>query len=272
MKYMTFNNSCSFAGGSNMLEDFSIDVEDYQLAIEMKVPFIFKFDERWKIYISGPMLQEDKYFNYYLQKWNLRLIENRVPKENVVSFLNTLKHKAMIGLNISEGHKHAVIYCENKNGEYIFLNNRRRDTNQPKYYKYDSDELKRKLDETVIISYLDKASEYFKFDVDKEIKNSFTYLERYRKEVVDFCQKDQSVNSLKYAMNTFFRSLFLDVYSMMEIIEEVKIVEQISKARSEYLQAMKLNKSLNLSYYISIDELNNIIDQYKEIIELQILK
>lgn len=272
MKYMTFNNSCSFAGVANMLEDFSIDIEDHQLAIEMKVPFIFKFDERWKRYISGSMLQEDKYFNYYLQKWNLKLIENSVPKENAVSFLNTLKQKAMIGLNISEGYKHAVIYCGNKNKEYIFLNNRRKDTNEPKYYKYGSDELKEKMDETALISYIDKYSKNFKFDIEKEIKNSFTYLERYRKEVEDFCQKEQSVNSLKYAMNTFFRALFLDVYSMMEIIEEAKIVEQISKVRSEYLQAMKLNKSLNLSGYISLDELNNIIDQYKEIIQFQILK
>ena len=272
MKYMTFNNSCSFAGVANMLEDFLIDIEDYQLAIEMKVPFIFKFDERWERYISGPMLQEEKYFNYYLQKWSLKLIENEVPKENAVSFLNSLKQKAILGLNISEGYKHAVIYYENKNKEYIFLNNRRRNTNEPKYYKYNSDELKGKLDETVVISYLDKSPEYFKFDIEKEIKDSVTYLERYRKEVENFCQKEQSVSLLKYAMSTFFRALFLDVYSMMEIIGETKIIEQISKVRSEYLQAMKLNKSLNLSAYISLDELNSIINQYKEIVELQILK
>lgn len=36
MKYMTFNNSCSFAGVANMLKDFSIDIEDYNLAIEME--------------------------------------------------------------------------------------------------------------------------------------------------------------------------------------------------------------------------------------------
>ena len=44
MKYMTFNNSCSYAGVANMLEDFNIHMEDYELAIEMKVPFIFKYD------------------------------------------------------------------------------------------------------------------------------------------------------------------------------------------------------------------------------------
>ncbi|QSX06672.1 hypothetical protein JYG23_04245 [Sedimentibacter sp. zth1] len=272
MKYMTFNNSCSFAGVANMLEDFSIDIEDYQLAIEMKVPFIFKFDERWKRYLSGSMLQEDKYFNYYLQKWNLKLIENKVSKEDVLSFFNTLKQKAMIGLNISEGYKHAVIYFGNENNEYIFLNNRRKDANEPKYYKYGSDELKEKIDGTAIISYIDKHIENFELDIKKEINNSVIYLERYRKEVEDFCQKEQSVNSLQYAMNTYFRALFLDVYSMMKILEEVKIVKQISEVRSEYLQAIKINKSLRLSDFISLDELNKIIDQYKELIQLQILK
>lgn len=267
---MTFNNSCSFAGVANMLEDFSIDIEDYQLAIEMKVPFIFKFDEHYKSYVSGSMLQEDKYFNYCLQKWNLKLIGNRVPKEKAISFLSTLNQNAMIGLNISEGYKHAVIYCGYKNKEYIFLNNRRRDTNDPECYKFSYDVLEEKMDETTFISYIDRDTEKSKLDIDKEIKESTTYLEKYRKEVEDFCQKEQSVNSLKNAMNTYFRALFLDVYSMMAIIEEVKFVEQISKVRSEYLKAMKLNKSLVLTDYISLEELKNIIDQYKKIIELQI--
>ena len=137
------------------------------------------------------------------------------------------------------------------------------------YYSYidiNKEELKNRMKETLFTGYANK------FDIEKEIKDSVTYLERYRKEVEDFCQKEQSVSLLKYAMNTFFRAIFLDVYSMMEIIKKKKIIEQISKVRSEYLQAMKLNKSLNLSAYISLDELNNIINQYKKIVDLQIFK
>lgn len=45
MKYMTFNNSCSYAGVANLLEDFEIEIQDYELAIEMRSPYIFKYDE-----------------------------------------------------------------------------------------------------------------------------------------------------------------------------------------------------------------------------------
>ena len=40
MKYMTFNSSCAYAGLANMLEKKGIDVEDYEIALEMKLPFM----------------------------------------------------------------------------------------------------------------------------------------------------------------------------------------------------------------------------------------
>src|SRR5690554_1033525 len=172
MKYMTFNNSCSFAGVANMLEDFSVDIEDYQLAIEMKIPYIFKYNKR---YISGAMLQDAKYFNYCLQNWGLKLIENKVSKENTLSFLKNIKCKAMIGLNIKD-YKHAVIYLGNKNNIFYFLNNRRKGSSDPEFYKFNSDELIEKITETIIISYIDKSSK--RYTIDKEIQDSITYLER----------------------------------------------------------------------------------------------
>lgn len=42
MKYMTFNSSCTYAGLANMLMDKDIDVEDYEIALEMKLPFLLK--------------------------------------------------------------------------------------------------------------------------------------------------------------------------------------------------------------------------------------
>ena len=42
MKYMTFNSSCTYAGLANMLMERGIDVEDYEIALEMKLPFLLK--------------------------------------------------------------------------------------------------------------------------------------------------------------------------------------------------------------------------------------
>lgn len=64
------------------------------------------------------MLQEDKYFNYYLQKLGLRFIENEFNREDALIFLRNLNNKAMLGLNING--MHAVIYCGTENGKYIF--------------------------------------------------------------------------------------------------------------------------------------------------------
>ena len=75
MKYMTFNNSCSYAGVANLLEDFEIEIQDYELAIEMRSPYIFKYDEYFKKYISGAMLQNEKYFNYSKEELEQRLME-----------------------------------------------------------------------------------------------------------------------------------------------------------------------------------------------------
>lgn len=268
MKYMTFNNSCSYAGVANMLEDFNIHIEDYELAIEMKVPFIFKYDEKWGRYISGSMLQEDKYFNYYLQKLGLRFIENEFNREDALIFLHNLNNKAMLGLNING--MHAVIYCGTENGKYIFLNNRREDSNEPKYYKYDFSELRKKMNQNVAIGYIEKDIGNLRFDIKEEMENSILYLEKYRSEVENFCTKGHDVSSLKWAMNSLFRALFLDVYSMMDIIGETELVISIAKVRLDYLNAMNLNKALNLSEYISLSELNKIIDRYREIIELEI--
>jgi hypothetical protein len=265
---MTFNNSCSYAGVANMLEDFNINIEDYELAIRMKVPFIFKYDETWGRYISGAMLQEHKYFNYYLQKLGLRFTENQFNKEDALISLHNLNNKAMIGLNING--MHAVIYCGIENGKYIFLNNRRKNSNEPKYYKYDLDELRKRMNQNIVIGYIEKDIGNLGFDIKEEMENSILYLEKYRSEVENFCTKEQYVNSLKWAMNSLFRALFLDIYSMMDIIGEKELVKLIAKVRADYLNAMNLNKTLNLSEYISLSELNKIIDEYRERIKLEI--
>ena len=118
----------------------------------------------------------------------------------------------MIGLNING--MHAVIYCGIENGKYIFLNNRRKNSNEPKYYKYDLDELRKRMNQNIVIGYIEKDIGNLGFDIKEEMENSILYLEKYRSEVENFCTKEQYVNSLKWAMNSLFRALFLDIYSI----------------------------------------------------------
>ena len=54
LKYMTFRASCAFAGVANMLESFGIDVTDRDIALGMKLPFLFAKEEG--TYLGGPIL------------------------------------------------------------------------------------------------------------------------------------------------------------------------------------------------------------------------
>ena len=64
MKYMTFNFSCSFAGVANMLAQYGIETTDRDIALTMKLPFLFAYADG--AYLSGPMLQSAGWFDLYL--------------------------------------------------------------------------------------------------------------------------------------------------------------------------------------------------------------
>ena len=271
MKYMTFNNSCSYAGVANLLEDFEIEIQDYELAIEMRSPYIFKYDEYFKKYISGAMLQNEKHFNYYLRGKGLNFVENKFEKEEVIDYLDSLKGKAMIGLIMDSGRGHGVIYCGVKDDKYLFLNNKRKDSSEVDYFNYSKEELGKHLMDTTFIGYIEKSLKSRKENIDqiKEIKNSIKVLDEYKLWVIDFCKKEQSIEVLKEAMDSYFRALFLDVYSMMEIIGQEELVLDIGQLRKDFLAAMKINIPLKLSNYISIEQFKLIIERYKEIIKLK---
>ena len=55
MKYMTLNYSCAFAGVANLLEQYGVDIEDRDLCLGMKLPYLFE-NESGK-YLAGTMLQ-----------------------------------------------------------------------------------------------------------------------------------------------------------------------------------------------------------------------
>ena len=61
MKYMHFKASCSYAALAAIMEIIGVDTEDYKIALEIKLPWLFSKEDG--AYISGPMLQGAKWFN-----------------------------------------------------------------------------------------------------------------------------------------------------------------------------------------------------------------
>lgn len=102
MKYMTFNSSCSYAGIANMLEQYGIDTTDREIALGMKLPYLFVYDDG--AYVSGPMLQKAEWFDIYLNSIGFQLIEKKISADKVVDYLKDQK-TAMLGIkmeNVSE--------------------------------------------------------------------------------------------------------------------------------------------------------------------------
>ena len=121
MKYMTFNSSCSYAGVANMLEQYGVDTDDRSIALGMKLPYLFSREDG--IYMAGPMLQSAGWFNLYLNPIGFEMIEKEVPAEQVPEYLMQRK-TAMLGLQVDEGGKHAVVYIGHQDGKLVFLNNK----------------------------------------------------------------------------------------------------------------------------------------------------
>lgn len=108
MKYMTFNSSCTYAALANMLEKKGIDAADYEIALEMKLPFFIGKSEEG--FSSDPLLQSKKWFDLYLNPRGLELVEDWVDKKEMFDFLKA-KEEAMLGIRMQNGRNayHAVV-------------------------------------------------------------------------------------------------------------------------------------------------------------------
>ena len=81
MKYMHFKASCSYTALAAMMEYHGTDTEDYRIALEMKLPWLFAGEDG--AFISGPMLQGAKWFDLWLAPRGYRMEEERVSRDKL---------------------------------------------------------------------------------------------------------------------------------------------------------------------------------------------
>lgn len=106
MKYMTFNNSCSFAGLANLLEVEGVETDDRSIVLDLYLPWIFLKNQ--DSFISGSMIQGAYYFNLYLYKFGYSLYEQTSEKNELINIIKT-RENVMFGIRLENGQKHAVI-------------------------------------------------------------------------------------------------------------------------------------------------------------------
>jgi hypothetical protein len=267
IKYQSFNRSCAYAGLANMLLDLSVDTEDFKIVKAASIPYIFQFNEKQGRFVAGAMIQEKKWFDYYLNSIGLEFKEREIGIEEALNFFDVVSHKCMVGLKIGNTGKHAAIFNGIEKFQYKFLNNKRKESLEPDYYWYDSKALLMKLEDKTSISWIEKKENCFSMNIDHELDLSLECLENYRNKVKEFCFEEQDFITLEKAKGCLFEALFLDVFSMMEIVNNTEIVNEIKKIRNDYIQIMKLKTSTVLSRHLSIEHLDNVIIKYMKVIE-----
>lgn len=270
MKYMTFNSSCSYAGIANMLEQYGIDTTDREIALGMKLPYLFVYDDG--AYVSGPMLQKAEWFDIYLNSIGFQLIEKKISADKVADYLKEQK-TAMLGIKMGNAGKHAIVYKRMEADELIFINNKWENEEVPSEIKFAEEELREKIEAEVIVAILQTIKATRVSLIDK-LEESLVVLQANVSEIIELCNKEVTVEYLQSKLNTLFRPLFLDGITMLDLIGEKELSEAFKGMQGNLLRALRQdkNQSVRLGEYISADKLQVLAQRYAELIRRKLEK
>ena len=262
MKYMTFRGSCAFAGVANMLERFGVDVTDRDIALGMKLPYLFAKEEG--AYLGGPMLQSAQWFDLYLRTLGFAMQEKILPREAVPAALQE-RDCAMIGLHLSERDKHAVICTGHADGSYCFVNNKWEHTDEPEQLFLTGEELLNRLDAQTAMAVLVPA-DVQQPDFAPLFQQSRSVLAEMKHDIAVFCQQEHQPHELIAAMNPLFRAVLLDGVTMLELIGQQELAECFIRIREALMCAVRSNKPLVPAQHLPLAQMYQAIDEYAALI------
>lgn len=262
MKYMTFNSSCSYAGLANLLSHYGVDTEDRVIALQMRLPYLFAHEDGR--YLSGPMLQGAKWFDLYLHPRGFTFTERRLSRGEACHFLQA-NSPAMLGLRVTPKSKHAVIYTGSREGEYHFLNNKRRTSTEPETLRLTGPGLLSRLDETVTIGVLEKTNPV-PVNLKPHLTSSLSTLRSLQSELTAFCSVEQPPAAQRQAMETLFRPILLDGVTMLELLEKEDLASSLRTVRTQFLNAVKESRPAVLSSRLNMTLLTAAMTEYAQLI------
>ena len=261
MKYMTFNSSCAFAGVANMLAVWGIDKEDREIALGMRLPYLFEKERN--AYMGGPMLQSAKWFNLYLPSMGFAMTEQHLPREDVPSYLSTQK-TAMMGVFLASQEKHVIVYQGRRGKHFLFWNNKWQHSDDPAQFCWTADELIRRLDQDVVVAGLQPVPVVPIADSSFQplYQHSCQVLAELKEELRAFCETKHSRNEIGAALNTLFRPILLDGITMLELLQRWDLTEPLRDVQKELLEVRRIEGTVLLSERIDMGQLMEGIDAY----------
>ena len=264
MKYMTFKSSCSYAGVANMLEQYGMDTDDRAIAMGMKLPYLFSHKDG--VYMAGPMLQSAEWFNLYLNSIGFEMCETEVPAEQVADYLKQQK-TAMLGLQVDETSKHAVVYTGSQDEKLIFLNNKWEQDPGPVRFLLSQEELLNRIGSSAMVATLQKIcpKEVYLYS---KFTDSISVILQNLTEIKSVCSRQETVGALRSMLNTLFRSLLLDGISMLGLLGEVELADKFSHIQNTFLTVLRQDpgSKVVLGDYISITEFESLVFEYVRLI------
>ncbi len=265
LKYMTFNSSCSYAGVANMLEQYGVDTNDRAIAMAIKLPYLFAYENG--VYMAGPMLQGAEWFNLYLNPIGFEMIEAEIPAAQVTEYLSHQK-TAMLGLPIDGSGKHAVVYIGNKDGKLIFLNNKWEHTDAPEQILLTDAELMAQIGASAVIASLSPVSPREVVLRDRLIR-SVKVIRQNLAEIRELCSNQETVGTLRSKVNTLFRPLLLDGITMLNLLGMTDLAQRFIEVQRQFLSVIRKESSVTvmLGDCICMDTLTAAAEEYIRIIQ-----
>lgn len=262
MKYMTFHSSCSYAGLANLLENYGLDVEDRQIALDMGLPFLFSCEDG--VYSAGPMLQTADWFHLFLKPRGLHMTETQVTREEVGRFLRSVPC-GMLGLVVAPGRKHAVVYTGICEGKYRFLNNKWKHSPEPELLLLTEDELLTRLNDTAMIATLTETMPQ-PVVMTTLFQESVRVLHRFKRDLLSFCEEEHSPRELADGRDRLFRAILLDAVTMLDLIGAEQLKTTLLSIQRQFLDALKEGTPQILQNKLSMNALESAVDAYAELI------
>jgi hypothetical protein len=234
------------------------------------IPYVIDYDREENIYKSGPMLQGKSWFDLFLNQFGLEFIEENDSREMTIEKLSSANRKVLIGVNRPGIGKHALIYMGIKNSDYVFQNMKYKDSPEPDMIQLSKADLFECLSGKSSIGWIERINEAPLIDFRRILKGSIKTLDAYRTEMMNLIESRQTVFELADNRERVFASLFLDFYSMMDIIGELDIKDKLDEVRRCYIGALKLEQNIVLKDYLNISMLGDIFLDIKSIIRHRI--
>ncbi len=271
MKHVTFRGSHVYACLAILLEDFKINKTDQEIALEMRLPYLFTSNRLSKTkvaFVAGTSLQGKAWFDLFLNQYQLAYIEEHLTKLKVLTMLKTLsmfKRKALLSINIDQA-RTAVVFSHYAmmTETFLFILPEETDSSSYKFLELDKDLLLTYLDQHVDVGYINPTTDIPASIVDA-IKHSLKTLDDYDKYIKNFCQMMHTNHKQKEAFELVFRALLIDIRAMMKIKNNEELYQDITQLGHRYIKYLRTDEE---RFIIPLgDAFSKVIASYRMFIE-----